>query len=61
MQKLTFKCRLIYLTYAGHDQEARYTVQHVAADLAMQKAERLLRADKRRHIGALIYQEAVQC
>ncbi len=34
---------------------------NVAADLAMQQAERLLRADKRRHIGAVIYQDAVPC
>lgn len=61
MRKMLFDCTLGYLTYAGHERTARFRVEHVAADLALNRAEALLYADKRRHIGALVYGDAVQC
>lgn len=60
MPLLRFECFLTYLTEKGHTKEARITTQAIAADLAMDKADKRLRADKRRNVACVIYGKAIQ-
>lgn len=55
-----FLCAITYTTPAGRWVEVRESVFAIAADLAVEKAEALLRADKRRVIGKVVYVKAVQ-
>lgn len=58
---LTFRCRLTYLTPHGKLNGAVYVTRAIAADLALDHAETLLRSDKRRRVAQIKYKEAVQC
>lgn len=57
---LWFGVRLHYATPGGCRQQVHYKLPAIAADLALEKAERLLRRDRRRRIGSIDYGEAVQ-
>lgn len=56
---LNFNCRLIYLTPGGKRVHAYYKTTAIAADLAVEIAERLLRKDKRRQVTRVVYSEAI--
>ncbi len=55
-----FNCLLIYYTPAGHRRNAHIKTRAIAADIALDIAEKLLRRDKRRHVGRIVYGEAIQ-
>lgn len=57
---LTFRCRVTYLTPHGKIGGAVYVVRAIAADLAVDHAETLLRSDKRRNVKQITYTEAIQ-
>jgi len=56
-----YVCTMIYRTHAGHRRQFRTSVYAMAADLAVETAEKLLRADKRRHVARVTYSDAIQC
>ena len=60
MPALDFNCRLTYLTPAGHRRHSHHKTRAIAADIALEIAERQLRADKRRRAASVIYGEAIQ-
>lgn len=55
-----FNCRLIYYTPAGHRRHSYHKTRAIAADLALDIAERQLRSDKRRSVAQISYGEAIQ-
>ena len=55
-----FRCVLFYNTPGGHEKQISYIVPARAADIAVERAERILRADKRRRIRCVTYSEAVE-
>lgn len=57
---LIFNCRVMYQTPGGKRRLAHYKTQAPTADLAADIALRMLRNDRRRAIGHVIYDEAVQ-
>lgn len=60
MPALDFNCRLVYLTPAGHRRNSSHKTRAIMADIALETAERQLRADKRRRVASVIYGEAIQ-
>lgn len=58
---LRFRCRINYLTKAGARGSAVYLIASIAADLALRDAEAILKEDRRRRVGQIIYKEAVEC
>lgn len=60
MPALEFNCRLVYPTPAGHRRHSYHKTRAIAADIALEIAERQLRADKRRRVASVIYGEAIQ-
>lgn len=60
MPALDFNCRLVYLTPAGHRRQSNHKTRAIAADIALEIAERQLRADKRRSVASVVYGEAIQ-
>ena len=56
-----YACTLIYRTTAGHRKQFRTFVYALAADLAVETAEKLMRADKRRDVASVTYSDAIQC
>ena len=60
MPALDFNCRLVYLTPAGHRRHSHHKTRAIAADIALEIAERQLRADKRRRVARVTYGEAIQ-
>lgn len=60
MPALDFNCRLVYLTPAGHRRHTSHKTRAIAADIALEIAERQLRADKRRRVVSVIYGDAIQ-
>lgn len=55
-----FNCLLIYLTPNGHRKQASFKTTAIAADVALEVAERLLRNDARRKVASVIYGKAIQ-
>ena len=60
MGAVLFDCELAYTTRAGHERKAHYRIMASAADLALDRAEVLLRSDKRRDVAAVTYGDAIQ-
>lgn len=60
MPALDFNCLLVYLTPAGHRRQSNHKTRAIAADIALEIAERQLRADKRRRVASVVYGEAIQ-
>jgi len=60
MPALDFNCRLVYLTPAGHRRHSSHKTRAIAADIALEIAERQLRRDKRRRVASVVYGEAIQ-
>lgn len=60
MPALDFNCRLVYLTPAGHRRHSYHKTRACLADIALEIAERQLRADKRRKVARVAYGEAIQ-
>ena len=60
MPALDFNCRLVYLTPAGHRRHSSHKTRAIAADIALDIAERQLRADKRRRVASVVYGKAIQ-
>ena len=60
MQAHDFNCRVVYYTPAGHRRTAHLKTRAALADTALDIAERQLRSDKRRHVGRIVYGEAIQ-
>ena len=56
---MDFNCFYIYVTPAGHRRQFRCRTTAVAADLAVEIGERILRNDKRRSIAKVVYSEAI--
>lgn len=57
---LDFNCRVVYYTPAGHRRTVCLKTRAIAADLALDVAERQLRGDKRRRVARVSYGEAIQ-
>lgn len=55
-----FNCRLVYYTPAGHRRHFYGKTRAVMADIALDIAERQLRADKRRLVARVSYGEAIE-
>ena len=55
-----FNCRLTYYTESGYEKHSYHKTIAPAADLALEIAEKQLRADKRRKVGLISYGEAIQ-
>ena len=55
-----FNCRLIYYTPSGYRRHSFHKTRAIAADLAIEIAEKQLRADKRRRVARVSYGEAIQ-
>jgi len=55
-----FNCRLVYYTPAGHRRHFYGKTRAAMADIALEIAERQLRADKRRRVARVSYGEAIQ-
>lgn len=55
-----YRCMLWYETPAKHTQQVSFIIPAPAADIALERAERILRSDKRRRIRAIPYAEAVE-
>lgn len=60
MPTLDFNCCITYLTPAGRRKHSWRKVRAIAADIALEIAERQLRTDRRRLIQCIIYGEAIQ-
>ena len=60
MPALDFNCRLVYYTPAGHRRHFYGKTRAAMADIALEIAERQLRADKRRRVARVSYGEAIQ-
>ena len=55
-----FNCRLVYYTPAGRRCHSYHKTRAIAADLAIEIAEKQLRADKRRRVARVTYGEAIE-
>ena len=55
-----FNCRLVYYTPAGRRCHSYHKTRAVMADIALDIAERQLRADKRRLVARITYGEAIE-
>jgi hypothetical protein len=55
-----FNCRLVYYTPAGHRRHFYGKTRAVMADIALDIAERQLKADKRRLVARVTYGEAIE-
>ena len=60
MPTFDFNCLLVYRTPAGHRRQSRHKTRAVMADIALDIAERQLRADKRRRVDRVTYGKAIQ-
>lgn len=60
MEYLDFNCLLIWLTPCGKRNQRWIQTTAIAADLALDLAERILRSDKRRKVVRVLYGEARQ-
>lgn len=60
MPTYDFNCRLIYYTPGGYRRHSFHKTRAIAADLAIEIAERQLRSDKRRRVARVSYGEAIQ-
>lgn len=60
MPRLRFNCLLIYYTASGYRRQSHHRTIATAADLALEIAEKQLRADKRRRVGRVVYGKAIQ-
>ncbi len=58
---LRFRCNIRYRTPRGVISDVTYYVAAVAADLAVRDAEAILRENRKRRVGQIIYKDAVQC
>ena len=56
-----YACTLIYRTTANRRKQFRTFVYALSADIAVEKAERLMRADTRRDVARVAYSDAIQC
>ena len=55
-----FNCRIVYYTPGGARRTAHLKTRAIAADLALDVADRLLLTDKRRRVQRITYGEAIQ-
>lgn len=55
-----YNCRMVYYTPAGHRRTAHIKTRATIDHDAMTIAERLLRGDKRRHVGIITHVEAIR-
>lgn len=55
-----FNCRVVYYTPGGHRRTAHHKTRAVMADIALDIAERQLKADKRRLVARVTYGEAIE-
>lgn len=60
MPTYDFNCRLVYYTPCGYRRHSFHKTRAIAADLAIEIAERQLRSDKRRRVARVSYGEAIQ-
>lgn len=60
MPTYDFNCRLIYYTPSGYRRHSFHKTRAIAADLAIEIAEKQLRNDKRRRVARVSYGEAIQ-
>lgn len=58
---LRFRCQLKYTTPSGLAAGVVYHVAAIAADIAMEDAEAILREDRRRRVARVTHRSAVQC
>lgn len=55
-----YNCRMVYYTPAGNRRTAHVKTRAEVPDRAVTIAERLLRSDKRRHVGIITHAQAIQ-
>ena len=60
MPRYDFNCLLIYYTPCGYRRQSRHKTTAIAADVAIEVAEKQLRSDKRRRVARVSYGEAIQ-
>lgn len=60
MPALDFNCLLTYVTPSGNRKHSHHKTRAIAADIALDIAERQLRRDKRRRVARVTYGEAIQ-
>lgn len=58
--KYKFNCLLEYYTPGGYRRQSHHSTIATAADLALEIAEKQLRADKRRRVAWVSYGKAIQ-
>ena len=55
-----FNCMVTYETVGGRRKSAHCKTSAAAADIALDIAERQLRADKRRRVARVVYGKAIE-
>lgn len=55
-----FNCAVLYITASNHRKQATIKTIAPAADLAMELAEKIVRADKRRKMKSVYYTTAIE-
>ena len=60
MPRHRFNCLLIYYTASGYRRQSTHRTIASSADLALEIAEKQLRADKRRRVDRVVYGKAIQ-
>lgn len=55
-----FNCMVTYETVGGRRKSAHCKTRAAAADIALDIAERQLRADKRRRVARVVYGKAIE-
>lgn len=57
---INFNCLMVYYTPAGHRRTAHVKTRADSPSAAIEVAEKLLRADKRRQVARVTYGKAIQ-
>jgi len=55
-----FNCAVLYITANNHRKQANLKTIAPAADLAMELAVKIVRADKRRKVQTIVYTGAIE-
>lgn len=56
----TFNCAVLYITASNHRKQATIKTIAPAADMAMDLAIKIVRADKRRKVKSVYYTTAIE-
>jgi len=56
----TFNCAILYVNTGGRRKQANVKTIANAADIALDLAEKLVRADKRRKVKSVYYTSAIE-